>query len=104
MVDCPHCGRELTTPAPTRRLEPHRGPLILTLGILGLFCWPAATTAWVLGAADLQAMANGRMDKSGRSQTQASVTLAVAAFIVGAAALVLLFVEWAWLMQALRRF
>ncbi|OWK36164.1 Polyribonucleotide nucleotidyltransferase [Fimbriiglobus ruber] len=51
--------------------EPHRGVLILVLGILsfvlcGIF---TAIPAWIMGKADLQKMDEGIMDPEGRSMT-----------------------------------
>jgi hypothetical protein len=52
--------------------EPHRGTLILVLGLLGLLvCGLLAPFAWVMGSTDLKKMAAGRMDPSGQSHTQA---------------------------------
>lgn len=71
-----HPQRDLFSNADTVR--PHRGAVILTLGILGLClaCCPLA--GWILGgcamgmgSADLYEMARGRMDRSGRGMTQA---------------------------------
>lgn len=56
--------------------QPHRGGVILTFGILGLFGCGCliflgfGIAAWVMGANDLKAMNEGRMDDSGRSLTQ----------------------------------
>ena len=53
-------------------MKPHRGTLILVLGILGLvICGPLAIAAWVMGAGDLKEMDAGTMDPSGRGTTQA---------------------------------
>jgi hypothetical protein len=53
-------------------MKPHRGTLILVLGILGLIiCGPLAIVAWVLGTNDLKEMAAGTMDPAGRGTTQA---------------------------------
>ena len=53
-------------------MKPHRGTLILVLGILGLIvCGPLAIVAWLLGSGDLKAMDAGTMDPSGRGSTQA---------------------------------
>jgi uncharacterized membrane protein len=53
-------------------MKPHRGTLILVLGILGLVvCAPLAIAAWVMGAGDLKQMDAGAMDPSGRGNTQA---------------------------------
>ncbi len=53
--------------------RPHRGVLILVLGILGivLTCVPLGIVAWVMGSGDLAAMDRGEIDPSGRSLTQA---------------------------------
>jgi len=53
-------------------LRPHRGGLILALGILGLVCcFICGIVAWVMGSNDLREMAAGRMDPSGQGLTQA---------------------------------
>ena len=53
-------------------MKPHRGTLILVLGILGLVvCAPLAIAAWVMGSGDLKQMDPGAMDPSGRGNTQA---------------------------------
>ena len=53
-------------------MKPHRGTLILVLGILGLVvCAPLAIAAWVMGAGDLKQMDAGNMDPGGRGTTQA---------------------------------
>ena len=54
------------------QLQPHRGTLILVLGILGLVvCVICGIFAWVMGNADLKEMDAGVMDASGRGMTQA---------------------------------
>ena len=53
-------------------MKPHRGTLILVLGILGLVvCGPLAIVAWILGAGDLKQIDAGTMDPAGRGLTQA---------------------------------
>lgn len=53
-------------------MKPHRGTLILVLGILGLVvCQIVGIVAWVMGSSDLKEMAAGTMDPSGRGMTQA---------------------------------
>ena len=55
-------------------MKPHRGTLILVLGILGLVvCAPLAIAAWVMGAGDLKQIDAGTMDPSGRGTTQAGM-------------------------------
>ena len=67
--------------------KPHRGTLILILGILGLVCcMPCGIVAWVLGKSDLQAMDRGELDPEGRSLTNAGKIcgiISVALFVVG---------------------
>jgi predicted Zn finger-like uncharacterized protein len=92
---CYHCGERfvrdgrdrdgvpgLTFHAPVRRdSEPHRGPLVLTLGVLSLVLlsivclWPVGAVlgvvAWVMGRADLGKLKRGDMDPAGQGLTQA---------------------------------
>lgn len=57
-------------------LKPHRGPMVLTFGILGLLCCLIfGILAWVFGQADLKEMAEGRMDPSGEGLTNAGKIL-----------------------------
>jgi len=52
-------------------MKPHRGTLILVLGILGIIvCAPLAIFAWVMGSSDLKEMDAGTMDPAGRGNTQ----------------------------------
>ncbi len=83
---CPACGEDLgdedSRPweRPRRHLgrmdtEPHRGVVVLVLGILGLVMGgiglPMAIIAWVLGHADLKKIRAGTMDPEGEGLTQA---------------------------------
>ena len=54
-------------------MKPHRGTLILVLGILGLVCCGIFTAipAWIMGSADLKEMDAGTMDPEGRGITNA---------------------------------
>jgi hypothetical protein len=60
-------------PAARRFQVPHRGGMILVLGILGwVFTCPVfSLMAWAMGSSDLREMRNGRMDSSGMGLTQA---------------------------------
>ena len=59
-------------PVSGQPLNPHRGVLILILGILSIVCcFILGIVAWVMGNNDLREMAAGRMDPSGRGLTQA---------------------------------
>ena len=54
-------------------MSPHRGTLILVLGILSLVLCSIFTgiPAWIMGSSDLKQMDAGTMDPSGRSLTNA---------------------------------
>ena len=79
-------------------MKPHRGTLILVLGILSfVFCGIfTAIPAWIMGANDLKEMDAGRMDSSGRSLTNVgrilgivAVCLTIVGIVIGVAALAL---------------
>ena len=79
-------------------MKPHRGNLILILGILGLVvCTPLAIVAWVMGSGDLKEMDAGMMDPSGRGSTNAGKicgiigTILMILTIVGTIGFILLF-------------
>jgi hypothetical protein len=69
-----------------RRLAPHRGAAVLTLGILSLVvCGPImGPIAWVMGNNDLREMQEGRMDPSGEGITQAGRIIGIVATIFSA--------------------
>jgi predicted Zn finger-like uncharacterized protein len=52
---------------------PHRGSMILTLGILSFFFFPIilGPMAWIMGNTDLAEMRAGRMDREGEGSTNA---------------------------------
>jgi len=73
-------------------MRPHRGGLILTLGILSLIGCGIFTglPAWLMGAGDMRLMDSGQMDAEGRPLTQAgkicgliSTLLTVVVVVVG---------------------
>ncbi len=58
--------------APVQSVAPHRGVLILILGILGIVCcFICGIIAWVMGNNDMREIDAGRMDPTGRGLTQA---------------------------------
>lgn len=63
-------------------LQSHRGPLILTLGVIGWFFPLLAVIAWIMGHSDLQAMQAGKMDPAGQSQTSSGKTLGMIATLL----------------------
>lgn len=113
---CPNCGEELDDAAgedrpwerpgaaPRRDSEPHRGPLIHTLGLVslllgmpalcGAMCLPLTVsgllslalglTAWVMAFHDLKQMEDATMDTEGRMHTQNGKNYAIAGTVLGA--------------------
>lgn len=78
-------------PTPIIPALPHRGVLILVLGILGIACCViCGIIAWAMGSSDLKQMDTGLRDPAGRGLTQAgkicgivSVILAIVGFVLG---------------------
>jgi ABC-type phosphate transport system permease subunit len=77
-------------------LQPHRGALILVLGVLSLTsCVPLGVVAWILGNRDLRAMQEGRMETSGRDLTQAGMICGIVGtfFFIVVVVLIAIFVS-----------
>lgn len=75
-------------PAPAQPAwqRPHRGAVVLTLGILGVvisFLGILGGIAWYLANEDLRQMAAGRMDPSGQAMTQAGKICGIIGFVLG---------------------
>lgn len=71
-------------------MKPHRGTLILVLGILGIVtCFPLGIAAWVMGRKDLREMDAGAMDPAGRGQTNAGRICGMIATLIGGIAFAL---------------
>lgn len=77
-------GNPYSTPhsSETRRAHypPHRGGIILALGIFSFFCdclFIPGILAWSLGAADLREIKAGRMDPDGHGLTTAGMILGI---------------------------
>jgi hypothetical protein len=69
-------------------MKPHRGGVVLALGIFGLFLFPCGIIAWVMADKDLQAIELGYMDPFGRSNTNAGRVCGIIGlflFVLGAA-------------------
>ena len=83
--------------APVQSVAPHRGVLILVLGILGIVCcFITGIIAWVMGNNDLREIDAGKMDPTGRGLTQAGkicgmvgVILAIVGIVIQLIALLL---------------
>jgi hypothetical protein len=58
---------------------PHRGPLILVFGLIGIVmgCPVFSALAWILGSRDLREMRAGRMDRQGESLTLVGMILGI---------------------------
>jgi len=89
-------GSSATEPA-GGYVAPHRGGLILALGLLSWIGCPLLSFAsWVMGSHDLREMRAGRMDKSGESTTMAGMILgmivSVLWLLAGAALAVMLLI------------
>ena len=76
-------------------MKPHRGTLILVLGILGLvICQPIGIAAWIMGSGDLKQIDAGQMDPTGRGLTNAGRICGIIAtilLVLGAIVFVALF-------------
>lgn len=76
--------------APVQSVAPHRGVLILVLGILGIVCcFICGIIAWVMGNNDMREMDTGRMDPSGRGLTQAGKICGMVGVILTIVAIVM---------------
>jgi hypothetical protein len=63
--------------------EPHRGVLILVLGIIGIMACPIlGIFAWFMGGGDLRKMDAGQMDPEGRGMTQAGRIMGLISAII----------------------
>jgi hypothetical protein len=64
-------------------VEPHRGVLILVLGILGLMvCGIIGIFAWIMGKRDLDLMRRGLMDREGEALTKVGYILGIVATVL----------------------
>jgi len=71
-------------------MKPHRGTVVLVLGILGLvLCAPLGIAAWVMGSGDMREMDAGTMDPAGRGTTQAGKICGMIGTILFAISLVI---------------
>ena len=72
-------------------MKPHRGTVVLVLGILGLvLCAPLGIAAWVMGSGDMREMDAGTMDPAGRGTTQAGKICGMIGTILFAISLVII--------------
>lgn len=64
--------------------EPHRGGVILTLGILGFCCIIPAIIAIVMASNDLQKIDHGQMNPAGRQLTKAGMVIGIVSLVIAA--------------------
>jgi hypothetical protein len=83
--------RRTTETSPPTPKRPHRGGLILALGIVGLFIGFLGIFAWAMGNADLREMEAGTMDPAGASATAAGRTCGAAATLLWVIGLIVIF-------------
>ena len=91
---CSGCGGQLAPFAPVQQFqhfEPHRGNMILGMGIASWFCCGlfVGIPAWVMGKGDLAKIAAGRMDPQGEGNTKAGMILGMLCTLVTGGVLVL---------------
>lgn len=79
--------------------EPHRGVLILVLGILSLMvCGVLGIAAWMMGKSDLEKMRIGQMDKEGEPLTKVGYILGIVGSILFMLQMLLLVVYFVFFM------
>ena len=71
-------------PEPAEPVDPHRGTLIVMMGILGSACFLFGLAAFVLAKGDLARMDTGEVDDSGRGLTRLGMTLGMVGVAVQA--------------------
>jgi hypothetical protein len=75
----------------SRDCEPHRGSMIMVMGILSFFVAGLilGPITWILGRSDLKKMREGTMDPEGESQTRTGVLCAMISTIIHGVGLVI---------------
>jgi len=95
-INQPPMAPTVAQPPPQGALKPHRGGVVLTLGILGIvICFICGIIAWVMGKNDLREMDAGAMDPAGRGLTNAGKICGIVGVILQCVGLVF------WLLSAL---
>ena len=78
-------------PAPGGTMRPHRGAIILVLGILSfLVCFILGIVAWVMANSDLKAMRMGTMDPSGEGLTKAGKIIAIISIVLNIISIIIM--------------
>ena len=95
-INQPPTAPTVVQPPAQGGLKPHRGGVVLTLGILGLVCcFICGIIAWVMGKNDLREIDAGTMDPAGRGLTNAGKICGIVGVILQCVGLVF------WLLSAL---
>lgn len=84
-----------TTPGPiSGGAQPHRGVLILVLGIVALVigCGPLGIVAWIMGNGDLKRIKAGQLDPEGRGLTLGGMICGIISTVLFALGLLYIFV------------
>lgn len=73
----------MPSPPVDRIVVPHRGVLILVLGILSIVvCQLLGPFVWVMGRADLKQIDAGQMDREGRGLTLAGMVIGIVSTVL----------------------
>lgn len=120
VLRCPNCQAELEFEddrpwedgrVVARDAEPHRGSLILTLGILSIvlpfFCCPPIGLAmgvvgWIMGLSDLRKMRANAMDPEGHGTTQAGYICGIIGTVIGGLMTLLMIVYFIFVIAMMR--
>ena len=87
-INQPPTAPTVAQPPAQGGLKPHRGGVVLTLGILGLvLCVICGIIAWVMGKNDLREIDAGTMDPAGRGLTNAGKICGMISVILACAGL-----------------
>ncbi|HUE70966.1 MAG TPA: DUF4190 domain-containing protein [Pirellulaceae bacterium] len=79
-----------------RGIQPHRGPLVLALAIVGIFtlCAAPSLIGLILGLYDLRLMKREKMDPAGRGLTIAGIVVSIGFIILNMGVFVLALAAW----------
>jgi predicted RNA-binding Zn-ribbon protein involved in translation (DUF1610 family) len=95
---CRFCGETFRGAGPSGAWQPHRGGIILALGLgglvvslpcalicfpFGLVCIPLGIAAWLMANYDLRAIAAGQMDPAGEGLTRAGKIVGIITCCLG---------------------
>lgn len=77
------------TQVPTGEMKPHRGGVVLALGIIGIvICFICGIVAWAMGSKDLKEMRDGLRDSAGEQMTKAGMICGIIGTILGVLGLI----------------